>query len=82
VIGGLGIGIGVLVGVAVCWVLTRYPFITLPGDVYFLTTLPAKLSPLDLVVIAAGTMMICAAASLYPAIQASKMNPVDAIRYG
>ncbi len=82
VIGGLGIGIGVLIGIAVCWVLTRYPFIKLPGDVYFLTTLPAKLSPLDLVVIAAGTMMICAAASLYPAIQASKMNPVDAIRYG
>jgi lipoprotein-releasing system permease protein len=82
VIGGLGIGIGVLVGIGVCWVLTRYPFIKLPGDVYFLTTLPAKLDWLDLVVIAAGTMMICAAASLYPAIQASKMNPVDAIRYG
>lgn len=82
VIGGLGIGIGVLVGIAVCWILTRYPFIELPGDVYFLTTLPVKLSLLDLGAISVGTMIICAAASLYPANQASKMDPVDAIRYG
>jgi len=82
VIGGMGIGIGVLAGLAVCWILTRYPFIELPGDVYFLTTLPVELSITDLVAIVAGTMAICAAASLYPARQASKMNPVDAIRYG
>jgi len=82
VIGGMGIGIGVLAGLAVCWVLARYPFIELPGDVYFLTSLPVELSITDLIAIVAGTMAICAAASLYPAGQASKMNPVDAIRYG
>lgn len=82
VIGGLGISIGVVTGLAVCWVLTRYPFIELPGDVYFLTTLPVELSITDLIAIVAGTMVICAVASLYPASQASKMNPVDAIRYG
>jgi lipoprotein-releasing system permease protein len=82
VIGGLGIGIGVLAGLGVCWILARYPFIELPGDVYFLTTLPVELSVIDLGAIVFGTMTICAAASLYPASQASKMNPVDAIRYG
>jgi lipoprotein-releasing system permease protein len=82
VIGGMGIGIGVLAGLAVCWVLARYPFIQLPGDVYFLTTLPVELDLLDLGAIVMGTMVICATASLYPAIQASKMNPVDAIRFG
>ncbi len=82
VIGGLGIGIGVVTGLAVCWILTRYPFIELPGDVYFLTTLPVELSITDLITIVVGTMAICVAASLYPARQASKMNPVDAIRYG
>ncbi len=82
VIGGMGIGIGVLAGLAVCWILVRYPFIELPGDVYFLTTLPVELSIPDLIAIVAGTMVICAAASFYPARQASKMNPVDAIRYG
>ncbi len=82
VIGGMGITLGVLAGLTVCWILARYPFIELPGDVYFLTTLPVELNLADLGAIIAGTMAICAAASLYPARQASKMNPVDAIRYG
>lgn len=82
VIGGVGISIGVIAGLVVCWILARYPFIELPGDVYFLTTLPVELKFYDLVAIIGGTMAICAVASLYPASQAAKMNPVDAIRYG
>ncbi|MGD9364481.1 MAG: ABC transporter permease [Desulfobacteraceae bacterium] len=82
IIGSVGIGIGVLAGLGVCLILARYQFIELPGDVYFLTTLPVELNLLDLGVIALGTMMICVFASFYPAKQAAKMNPVDAIRYG
>lgn len=82
IIGSVGTGIGVLAGLGVCLILARYQFIELPGDVYFLTTLPVELNLLDLGVIALGTMVICAFASFYPAKQAAKMNPVDAIRYG
>ncbi len=82
VIGLVGIFIGVTAGLAVCLVLARYPFIKLPGDVYFLTTLPVQIDWMDLVAIVGGTLIICVCASLYPAGQAAKMNPVDAIRYG
>jgi lipoprotein-releasing system permease protein len=82
IIGSVGTSIGVLAGLGVCLILARYQFIELPGDVYFLTTLPVELNLIDLAVIALGTMMICAFASFYPAKQAAKMNPVDAIRYG
>ena len=82
VIGGVGISIGVIAGLALCMVLNRYQFIELPGDVYFLTTLPVELSITDLGAIVLGTMVICALASFYPAEQAAKMNPVDAIRFG
>lgn len=82
IIGSVGTGIGVLAGQGVCLILAHYQFIELPGDVYFLTTLPVELNLLDLGVIALGTMAICAFASFYPAKQAAKMNPVDAIRYG
>jgi lipoprotein-releasing system permease protein len=82
VIGAVGISIGVITGLALCTVLNRYQFIELPGDVYFLTSLPVELSIFDLGAIVLGTMVICAIASFYPANQASKMNPVDAIRFG
>ena len=82
VIGSVGICLGVGAGLLVCLLLARYEFIDLPGDVYFLTTLPVQIEAMDLVSIVLGTLLICIFASLYPAKQASRMNPVDAIRYG
>jgi lipoprotein-releasing system permease protein len=82
VIGTVGISLGVAAGVLVCEILARYQFIELPGDVYFLTTLPVQIKFADLGAIVLGTLLICIFASVYPAKQAAKMNPVDAIRYG
>lgn len=82
VIGMVGICLGVGAGLGVCFLLTRFPFIELPGDVYFLTTLPVQINASDLGGIVLGTMLICIFASLYPANQVARMNPVDGIRYG
>lgn len=82
VIGVVGICAGVGAGLLVCLLLSRYQFIELPGDVYFLTTLPVQINVLDIVVIVLGTLMICLVASLYPATQAAKKHPVEGIRFG
>jgi lipoprotein-releasing system permease protein len=82
VIGMTGILIGLAGGLALCWVLSTYPFIELPGDVYFLTTLPVRISYVDIALIVLGTLTICAFASLYPAMKAARIRPVDGIRYG
>lgn len=82
VIGVAGIIIGVMAGWLLCLAIAQYPIIELPGDVYFLTTLPVQINVLDLGLIVLGTLVICIFASLYPAKKAAKMNPVDGIRYG
>ncbi len=82
VIGVLGTALGVIFGFILCWILEKYKFIELPGDVYYITTLPVRLEMLDVVMIAAATIFICFLATLYPAGQAAKLDPVDAIRYG
>ncbi|BBO66225.1 ABC transporter permease [Desulfosarcina alkanivorans] len=82
VIGCLGTVVGGLMGFVVCSILKRYPFIKLPGDVYFLTTLPVSLQPLDVIIIGLSTVVICFLATLYPATSASALDPVDGIRYG
>lgn len=82
VIGLSGIGIGLAAGLGVCGVLARYHFVELPGDVYFLTTLPVHISLLDMGIIILGTLIICICASWYPAKQAARLNPVDAMRFG
>ena len=82
VIGVVGICIGVATGLLVCFLLAQYPFIELPGDVYFLTTLPVQIKLMDMAVIVLGTLVICLVASFYPAKQAANKNPVDGIRFG
>jgi lipoprotein-releasing system permease protein len=82
VIGVLGTMAGLILGVMLCALLQRYQFIHLPGDVYFLTTLPVKLEIPDLLTIIVATLVICFLATLYPARQASRFNPVEGIRFG
>lgn len=82
VIGMTGIAMGACAGLFLCLILAQYPFIELPGDVYFLTTLPVKIALSDLAVIFIGTFVICMLASFYPALKAARMKPVDGIRYG
>ena len=82
VIGGFGTLLGVLMGIVICYLLKHYPFIKLPGNIYYFTTLPVQLQAIDVLTIALAAMGICFLATLYPAKQAARLNPVDAIRYG
>ncbi|HPA14484.1 MAG TPA: lipoprotein-releasing ABC transporter permease subunit [Desulfobacterales bacterium] len=81
-IGSIGTILGVCLGFILCALLKHYKFIELPGDVYYITTLPVKLEAIDVFFIASAAMAICFLATLYPARQASKLDPVEAIRYG
>jgi lipoprotein-releasing system permease protein len=62
-------------------ILKRYHFIELPRDVYFFTTLPVSLEPLDVILIVVSTLFVCYVSTLYPAHRASRFNPVEAFRY-
>ena len=81
-IGAIGTFLGVVLGLGLCFLLERYKFIELPGDVYYITTLPVRLELLDVAMIALAALAICFLATLYPARQASRLNPVEALRYG
>jgi len=82
IIGAIGTLLGTCIGFILCGLLKKYKFIELPGDVYYLTTLPVQLETLDVLIIASSALVICFLATLYPANQASKLDPVEAIRYG
>jgi lipoprotein-releasing system permease protein len=52
-----------------------------PGDIYYLDKLPSKINYFDTLLIVTATIFISFLATLYPAWQASKMDPVEALRY-
>lgn len=80
-IGVVGTGLGTVTGLVAAYLLARYRFISLPGDVYFIDTLPVSIEPLSIALIVVASLLISLAATIYPSRQAARMAPVDAIRY-
>jgi lipoprotein-releasing system permease protein len=79
-IGGIGTLLGAGLGGVLIWVLQRYPFVHLPGDVYFIETLPVRPEAGDFAAVILAAVVLCLAAAWYPAWQASRLDPVVAIR--
>jgi lipoprotein-releasing system permease protein len=81
-IGLIGTGAGVILGTLLCFLQSTYQLIRLPGDVYYITALPVDLKLTDVALVAISAMIISFLATIYPAQQASRFNPVEVIRYG
>jgi len=80
-IGFAGTALGTALGAALCHLLRRYQFIHLPSDVYYISTLPVSLDSGMVLLVAASSILICFLATVYPARQASRVDPAEAIRY-
>jgi lipoprotein-releasing system permease protein len=81
IIGVIGTVIGVVGGVVLAQIVNHYRLIQLPGDVYFIDTVPVMLRAGDVLATAGVALLICFVATLYPAWRASALVPVEAIRY-
>ena len=80
-VGLIGTLLGLMSGSFLCHILARYKFIKLPPDVYYITTLPVRMEWLDVISIVFAAVIISFLATIYPSWQASKVNPVEALRY-
>ncbi|MGQ0563071.1 MAG: lipoprotein-releasing ABC transporter permease subunit [Gemmatimonadota bacterium] len=80
-VGVIGTALGTIGGLLLVEVVDRYKLISLPGDVYFIDTLPVALDPFDLLTIVTASIVIAFVATIYPAWQASRLMPVEAIRH-
>ena len=81
VIGLVGTAIGTLLGIAVGRAVDRLELFRLDPTVYFIDHLPVRILPFDIAWIVLASMAIATLATLYPASQAGKLYPVEAIRH-
>jgi lipoprotein-releasing system permease protein len=86
-IGGIGTVIGVALGVAFArniealrqWLQRTFDIVLFDETLYLLAELPARIDAGEVVWIAAMAVLFALAASLYPAIRASRLDPVEGL---
>lgn len=81
VIGLVGTAAGLVLGLAASLALDRYKIIPLDPSVYFIDHLPASTQRGDVALIVLASLVIAAIATIYPARQAARLFPVEAIRH-
>jgi len=78
-LGILGVLLGTGVGLAGIWALDTLG-LALPGDVYFVETVPVQLQWTDLLLVAGITVVMALLAGWWPSWEASNLKPMDIIR--
>ena len=81
VIGVIGTGVGLALGLATGVAVDRFRLIPLDPQIYFIDHLPVTTHVLDVTLIVLASLAIAALATIYPAVQAAKLYPVEAIRH-
>jgi lipoprotein-releasing system permease protein len=80
-VGVVGTLAGLFSGLGLCHLLARYQFIKLPADIYYISTLPVRVEMNDVLFVTVAAVLISFLATLYPSWHASRVNPVEALRY-
>jgi lipoprotein-releasing system permease protein len=83
-VGFAGTATGVLLGVVICWVITRFRIVSFPPDiaeVYFVSSIPFVTRAIDLVVISAFSIIVSFLATIIPSMRAARLNPIEALRH-
>jgi lipoprotein-releasing system permease protein len=81
IIGLAGTLSGTVFGCLTIYVLDRFKLIHVPIDVYQISYVPFVLQPLDFATVVIAAVLVSFLATIYPARQASKLDPAQALRY-
>jgi lipoprotein-releasing system permease protein len=80
-VGAVGALAGVALGLAACFAADRFQLVRLPPDVYSLASVPLHPHGSDVLLTALAAFAVSLLATIYPALQASRVRPAEALRY-
>lgn len=81
-LGTVGTLLGTCLGLFLCWLQSEFRLVSIPGDIYFINTLPVDMRWHEFVIIAVASITISFLATLYPSRRASRLFPSDILRHG
>ena len=81
IIGVTGAMWGVIAGIVICWICDKYRLIHLQADIYSISYVPFKVSPIDVAAVALAAVVISFLATIHPSKSAARVDPAEALRY-
>ena len=81
-VGVIGAAGGAAAALAFAWVQLTFDLVKLPADAYYLSVAPVEVRALDVALTVAAAVALCTLAAFVPARAASRVEPIQVIRFG
>ncbi len=81
VVGLFGCLSGSILGFGLCWLQKRFDLVSLPSEIYFISSLPIDVRPFDFLWVCLAAIILCFLATIYPARKAAGLSVIDVLRH-
>ena len=81
-LGFVGTMAGTALGFTLCWLQQTFDIVAIPGEIYFINSLPIDMRAIEFVIVAVASVVIAFLATLYPSRRAARLFPSDILRHG
>lgn len=81
-LGFVGTIAGTILGFTLCWVQQTFDIVAIPGEIYFINSLPIDMRVVEFAIVAGASVIISFLATLYPSRRAARLFPSDILRHG
>jgi lipoprotein-releasing system permease protein len=78
----VGVILGDIIALALCWLELKYRIISLPSGIYFMTHVPIDLKAINFLLVSVLALVMCFLSSIIPSRIAARRDPIRMIKFG